>query len=227
VPDAVYGWMDTSASGAKAKGHLSAKSVFAEGEPLTQGRSPRVSGTTYRRDLLLLMLASLILRLLFWVPVAFYDVQPAYDERAYYLRSEGVVNILNHVIRGRGIDPADVELLYCGNDWFTCGFWPPLQPIFIAAGRGLFSWVVGRVAGARLLTVAVSALTTGLIYLMTARVYTRKAAVFAGAIHALYPSFLASSWGSEACLAQHACSICWSYRCGFSRPCWPGGCANP
>jgi 4-amino-4-deoxy-L-arabinose transferase-like glycosyltransferase len=140
-----------------------------------------------------LMLVSLVVRIAFWLPVAFHNVEPAYDEIGYYRRSEGVVNIVTSLARGPSIDATDIDLLYSGGNEFKAGWWPPLQSFVIAIGRLALGEQLGHIAGARLLIVILSALTTPFIYLTTANLFTRKSALAAGWIHIFFPHFIAYS----------------------------------
>jgi 4-amino-4-deoxy-L-arabinose transferase-like glycosyltransferase len=139
------------------------------------------------------MLVSLVVRIAFWLPVAFYNVKPAYDEIGYYRRSEGMINIVRSLAKGRGIEATDIELFYSGGNEFKAGWWPPLQSFVIAIGRLAFGKQLGPIAGARLLVVILSALTTPFVYLTTANIFTKRAALAAGGIHILFPHFIAYS----------------------------------
>jgi 4-amino-4-deoxy-L-arabinose transferase-like glycosyltransferase len=137
-----------------------------------------------RRLILLLCLLSLIVRLgVFW-PVARAQVPAVFDEVGYFAGATGWRDLFaaathfvvpSHEAAGRA---------------FQSGTWPPLHPALL----GLCLWLLGSgETTARLMVVLVSAATTGLVYLLTLRLSSRRAAVAAAIGHVVYPPFVAYS----------------------------------
>lgn len=136
------------------------------------------------RPLALLFLVSLGLRSLAWAAVVAADVPPVFDESGYFVRAAAIREVV--VAWGRfEAPPADAWDRAYGH-----GHWPPLHPLALAAGMTLGG---PSVAAARAVTVALSALTTVLVYLLARRTGGRRAALAAGWLHALYPTFVAYS----------------------------------
>lgn len=143
-----------------------------------RGRSVRTYG--------LLFLASLAIRMVCWLPVVQSGTPPMYDEVSYVSRAVGYEDVLKAYLKG-GIfwaQPTKSDLERAYQD----GGWPPLHPLLIGAAFGLF----GRgMALARLVVVLQGALTTCVVFALTARLSTRRVALVAAGLHIFYPSFLA------------------------------------
>lgn len=147
------------------------------------GRSKSTS-----RTLVILFLLSLVIRLAAWAPVAYSGVPPTYDEISYVERAAAYENLAKSYLRG-GIfwaEPSEADLRAA----YRSGVWPPLHSMLI----GLAFAVFGRgLAVARLVVVLQSAATTCVVFALTSRLATRRAALVAAVIHAVYPSFVAYS----------------------------------
>lgn len=137
-----------------------------------------------KRRLVLLCALSFIIRLGLWLPVAHFQTLPFADEAAYFSCAVGFWNILEHTLGGSFPAEDDLRRAYHG------GTWPPLHPFLLALGLLIFG---NHVAVARFVVVVLSAITTPLVYLVTLKLSTRRAALVAAILHILYPSFLAYS----------------------------------
>ena len=156
----------------------SAAGENAAGENAAPGSALRV----HRRLLLQLGAASLLLRLLLWLPVAAAGVPPLYDEAAYLQRAAAWRRVLGSLATFHRPTPETLATAY-GE-----GRWPPLQPLVLSLAP------VSDPAPARLLMVLLSALTTPLVFLLGLRLTGNPlAAKAAGALHLLLPAFLAYS----------------------------------
>jgi len=140
------------------------------------------------RTISALFLLSLVVRLAVWAPVVHSDTLPLYDETSYLRRALAYERLAKSYLGG-GIFWAEPSAADAEQAYFR-GVWPPLHPLLI----GLVFGVVGRsLALARLVVVLQSAATTCVVFALTSRLATRRAALVAAGIHIVYPSFLAYS----------------------------------
>jgi 4-amino-4-deoxy-L-arabinose transferase-like glycosyltransferase len=125
-------------------------------------------------------LSSLGIRLIAWLWAVSHAIKPTFDEGFYLERAQGYADLLAR--HGSASDA-----------WSTAyghGIWPPLHPFLL----GIASLIgPNPLASARLLGVLLSALTTVLIYALTARLASRRAAAIGAGIHAFYPTLIAFS----------------------------------
>lgn len=131
------------------------------------------------RRWLILFLASLALRLIVAWPVLSAATWPVWDEAGYLERATAFTRIIKSLVAGE-LAPDTLDAAY------GRGVWPPLAPIVFALG--LFAGG-GGAAGARLVNVLFSALTTPLVEALTRRVSTGPAARAAALCHLAYPAF--------------------------------------
>jgi 4-amino-4-deoxy-L-arabinose transferase-like glycosyltransferase len=134
------------------------------------------------RSLVAVTAASLAIRLALWFVVA--DCRPIYDETGYLERAAAMRATLAQLAHGAR---PPLQLLA---DAYGGGVWPPLQSMALAAGLLVLP---NTVAAARLVVVLLSALTTPLVYLLTLRLSSPKAATWAAWVHAIHPLFLGYS----------------------------------
>jgi len=134
--------------------------------------------------LLSLFVLSLCVRLAFFLPVAISDVRPDYDEIIYYDKAVNFQIILTDILHGRAPEGEPLRRVY-GSGW-----WLPLHPALCGLGLLFFG---KSVAAARLVVALISAVTTPLVFLLTLRLASKKAAFIAALIHIFYPSFIAYS----------------------------------
>ncbi len=127
---------------------------------------------------------SLVIRIVFWLPVARNNIPLVYDEAMYFDRAVGIAAIIQDYLQNRPLQAVALEQAY-GRGW-----WPPLHSAIIAIGLLLSG---GQIFFARLIMVFASAITTLPVYLTTANISSRKAALWAAGIHIIYPSFIAYS----------------------------------
>jgi 4-amino-4-deoxy-L-arabinose transferase-like glycosyltransferase len=137
-----------------------------------------------RRRLALAFLLSFLVRALLAIPVVRYGTPPKFDEQSYFRRAEAFERILKDVVRFRVPQAEDRDAFYEG------GGRPPFQSVVLSLGL-LFPGA--GVGAARFMMVLFSALTTGLILLVTERLAGPRAGLAAAALHLVYPSFLAFS----------------------------------
>ena len=124
---------------------------------------------------------SLVVRIAFWAPVAALDIPRISDEMGWTNRAAGFERIYRSLLQGQR-PPVDAL-----DQAYGQGKWSPLHPMLLALG--LLS-SAGQVGGARLVVVLLSAATSAAVYLLTSRLSTRKAAILAGLIHTIHPSFI-------------------------------------
>ena len=137
-----------------------------------------------KRPLALLFLVSLGLRALACGWVTAHDVPLLFDERDYFARAVAWQKVYLDLFQLEAPPREVVDRAY------GSGFWPPLHPMTIGAAMTL----TGPTAtAARLLTVLISALTTLLVVAFCRRVAGSSAALTAGWLHAVYPTFVAFS----------------------------------
>jgi len=134
--------------------------------------------------LLLLFCLSLLIRILFFVPVAANHTLPKYDEERYYRMAKGYSEIFRSFIKLDSPNPESFTTAY------GKGIWPPLHPIVLSLG--MFAFGI-NVTIARLMMVILSALTTPLIFLLARKIVSARGAFTASLIHIFYPSFIAYS----------------------------------
>jgi 4-amino-4-deoxy-L-arabinose transferase-like glycosyltransferase len=148
---------------------------------------PRLSAANHFRQsgarlLILLFLISLTLRLLLAIPVIAANTPMRGDENGYVRRAKGALRIIKSILQGGEISSDDVDRFY---GW---GTWGPLYPVILSLGFLAFGehvWV------ARLIVTVISALTTPLVYLLTARLSSHKAGTVAALAHLLHPGLVA------------------------------------
>jgi 4-amino-4-deoxy-L-arabinose transferase-like glycosyltransferase len=138
---------------------------------------------TWRTASILLAL-SLGLRLALLWPVLERKVEPQYDERGYFERAKGFSAVYRHLTLGQPPSETAVRRAY------GQGKWPPLHPG--ALGLGLFLFGTS-VSAARWVVVLLSAITCPVIFVMASKLASRRAAIIAGLLYAVYPSFLGFS----------------------------------
>ena len=126
-----------------------------------------------------LLLASLLLRLVVWIPVAHYHVPAVFDETGYAARARAYGACAAALLRGRAPAPADAAAAYDG------GFQPPLHPLLLGLwglpGGGRLGWL-------RLWPVLLTALATPLVWRLGRRLAGRRAAAAAAGLHLLSPT---------------------------------------
>lgn len=153
------------------------------------------------RPLIVLCGVSLVVRLAAWWLVVAADVTLLYDEQGYFMRGlawrEAFQTLLHFNAPGADV----VQRLY------GLGHWPPLHPAVLGLGM-----LIGgpTVAAARLVMVVLSTLTTLVICRLAADLFDRRVAIAAGAMHALYPTFIAFShylWSETTYLLLIATSV--------------------
>jgi 4-amino-4-deoxy-L-arabinose transferase-like glycosyltransferase len=147
------------------------------------------SGNSRKRTVVLLFLSSLVVRAAIWAILTAWDSPLLYDELSYYERAVGFGNFLTGFLRGG--DPALIDrALAYGQLAYGEGVWPPFHSLILSLGL-----VFGEdPSHARFVVVVLSALTTPLVYALTLRLSTSKAAVCAALLHLFYPSFIAFSY---------------------------------
>jgi len=136
------------------------------------------------RRLLLIFLASFLVRAFIAVPVIVNDTRPKFDESSYFRRAVAMRSILGDLVRLRSPRGEDVDVFY------TKGAWPPFQPLVLSSGMLLSG---ESVAAARVMMIILSSLTTVLVFLVTDRLAGPKAGWMGSFLHLGYPSFLAFS----------------------------------
>ena len=136
------------------------------------------------RKLVLIFLASFLLRAFIAVLVITNETRPKFDEGSYFRRAVALTSILGDLARSQPPQARDKDAFYAH------GLWPPFQPIVLAAVMLPFS---RSVAAARILMVLLSSLTTVLVFLVTDKLAGPKAGWAASFLHLGYPSFLAFS----------------------------------
>jgi len=126
-----------------------------------------------------LLLVSLLLRLLVWIPVARYHVPAVFDETGYAARARAYAACTAALLHGRAPAETDRDAAYDG------GFQPPLHPLLLGLwslpGRGGTGWL-------RLWPVLLTALATPLVWRVGRRLAGRRAAHVAAALHLLSPT---------------------------------------
>jgi 4-amino-4-deoxy-L-arabinose transferase-like glycosyltransferase len=136
------------------------------------------------RRVLVLLAASLAVRIAALVPVAAANVSPVFDEKAYFARAVAFANIAKSLLAGVAPRPLDV-----GEAYLT-GAWPPLHSMLLAVPL-LFASATPTAA--RAIVVLLSALTTPVVYLLARRFTSSRAALAAALGHAALPSMIAFS----------------------------------
>jgi 4-amino-4-deoxy-L-arabinose transferase-like glycosyltransferase len=131
-----------------------------------------------------ILVISLLLRLALWIPVASNDIPAVFDEWGWANHAVGFERIYRSLLNGEA--PSQSAL----NQAYGEGNWSPLHPLLLALGL-LASG--GKLAGARLVVVLLSAGTSAAIYLLTTKLSTRRAGALAGLVHVFHPTFLAFS----------------------------------
>jgi len=149
---------------------------------------PGRRGKSTLRTILVLFFLSLAIRVAVWAPVAHSRVPPIYDEVTYVERATAYENLAKSYLKGAifWADPSERDLRRA----YRKGVWPPLHPVLL----GLTFAVLGRsLAIARFVVVLQSAATTCVVFALTSRLATRRAALIAAGIHIVYASFVAFS----------------------------------
>jgi hypothetical protein len=141
------------------------------------------------RTLLAITLLALFIRILLFLPTT--TMPLVYDEKAYFIRSTGLSNILEDLIEGRPVQEEDINRFY-GQDPYEGGLWPPLQMVLIALSR-VIPLNSALLVKARLLTLLISALTVPFVYLIAVMTFGRSRAPLAAFLFAIYPVFIAWS----------------------------------
>lgn len=146
---------------------------------------PPFKGINKKKQLLILLfLASLLVRLLLLFPLITSSTPVKYDEQRYFVRAEGFYGIFKNLAACKSPDAGDMEKAY------KRGIWPPFHSILLACGFLLFG---KSITTARLIVAVVSALTTILVFLLTEKLANKKAATAAAVFFIFFPGFLAFS----------------------------------
>lgn len=145
---------------------------------------PGILKENKNKILLLLFCISLLIRILFFVPIAVNHTAAKYDEERYYKMAEGYSEIFRSFVKLDSPNPESFTTAY------GKGIWPPLHPIVLSLG--MFAFGI-NVTVARLMMVLLSALTTPLIFLLARKIVSARGAFTASLIHIFYPSFIAYS----------------------------------
>jgi len=114
-----------------------------------------------------------------WGAVVAHSSQPLADESAYLRRSIAFNQIFQNFEAGEPIDSAAEWQAYGG------GRWPPLLPMLLGAGIYVsgFNEIDAQITIARLLIVIISALSTGVVYLLTKKLLDAQSAIASAFIH--------------------------------------------
>jgi hypothetical protein len=112
------------------------------------------------------------------------DLAPLWDEGEYLGRGRAISTILESLTSFEA--PSDQAF----DRAYGRGVWPPGHPVLLGIAFSLFG---ESVVTARLVVVLLSALTTGLVYLLTLSLAGRPAALWAASLHLIHPSLLAFS----------------------------------
>lgn len=129
--------------------------------------------------LLAVVLVSFAVRLVIWGWVVDNSAQPLADEAAYFRRAVAFAQVLRDVEAG---NPVSVVTDYQA---YGEGRWPPLFPMSLGAVIYIsgFQDVDAQLAIARLVNVVLSALSTGLVYLLGRSFFDHKVAIAGAVIH--------------------------------------------
>src|SRR5574341_735030 len=127
---------------------------------------------------------SLVVRLGVAWPVIAHDVPFVADEVTYAGMATGYDAIYRAVLGGEEIKPEVVEWAY------NYGRKARLFPAILGLIHTLYGYGAGKL---RVANVLISALTTPLVYVLTKRLSSQKAALLAAAVHTFYFSFIAFS----------------------------------
>lgn len=148
-----------------------------------EGFAPR-SAALGGRSLLLVFLASFLVRALLLFPVLNNDVPPQFDESFYFRRAVACASIVEDLARFRAPQNRDRDTFY------GKGLQPPFHPICLSLGM----FFLGKtVAVARLMMVLISAMTTALVFFLACRLAGPRAGLMTASLHLFHPSFLAFS----------------------------------
>ena len=134
------------------------------------------------RACLLWAAVSLAVRLL--VLLALGPMAPLYDEGGYVSRGRGFEAIYGHLLAFSAPPDSALDAAY------GRGTWPPLHPMLLGMAFSLFG---SSLAVARLLGTLLSSATTPVVFLVTRRIASLRAAHAAALLHVVYPSFVAFS----------------------------------
>ncbi len=136
-----------------------------------------------RTPLLPLFAFSLAVRLAIWLLVTRSGTPLFADEPLYAGLAQGWGAIFNALASGRWPDAALLERVY-GH-----GVWPPLHPLLLGLGG-----LCGGISGARMSMVLLSACATPLLFKLARQCgFSRRVALAAALLHALYPECVAFS----------------------------------
>ena len=116
--------------------------------------------------------------------MAAFDVPLMGDEKKYFSIASEFTNIFTSLLHAQVPTAESLSAVYAG------GIWPPFHPFLLGSVLFIFG---KHIAAARLAMVLISAMTTPLVYNLTSKVSTKKAALLAAVIHILYPGFIAYS----------------------------------
>jgi 4-amino-4-deoxy-L-arabinose transferase-like glycosyltransferase len=136
--------------------------------------------TKQSTQLILLFAVSLLVRLAFLLLMTRDQAVELWDARGYFDRAIGFGRVWASLLHGDTLSIRDLAQAYNP-------LWPPLQSIVLSFSLTLFghTLLVGR-----LTMILLSALTAPLAYLVTKKLSTEQAALGAGMLMALYPSFV-------------------------------------
>lgn len=132
-----------------------------------------------RRLVLLLFLATLLVRLAAVAVLLKLDARPSFDEYGYDRRAQGWQAVADDLSRG-AVAPEHWRQAY------DRGFQPPLHPLLMST---VYTADGAGAARARALSALWSALATPLVYLIARRLADRRAATAAAWLHVIYPAF--------------------------------------
>lgn len=135
-----------------------------------------------RQRVLFLLLLSLLIRLLAFLPL--HRMQMRFDEREYFRQAVGYERLAQSALQGEAPARKDVLQAYNGGGFL------PLNSILIGLG---FLFLPDTVFAARLIVILFSVLTTLLVFLTARKLLDERAAFFAALLHALFPSFICFS----------------------------------
>lgn len=128
----------------------------------------------------ILFFVSLVVRLVFLVPVIRSNTPAIWDEYDYFNRAIGFQSALADLFQGNLPSYEDLARAYSN-------LWPPMQSFVLSLGFLAFG---STLAVGRSMMVVLSAATTPLVYLVTSKLSSKGAALIAAIIFAIYPSFI-------------------------------------
>lgn len=137
-----------------------------------------------RRIVVFLFIFSLLVRLSLLIPLGDNNIRIRFDENVYFSSACGFYSVFQDLIKFTPPKHKDLRDIYAG------GVAPPFHSFLLALGFLIFG---KSVFAARMIVAILSALTTPLVFLLTASISSRKAGMAASLIHVFYPSFVVFS----------------------------------